>query len=335
MRHLKDNKGFTLIELLVSIASASVVLGAASLLLLMCVRTQRDVFDAAKEQRTVRTLFAMVENLTTESDIDKVEADGASWDLLGKDSGNVLLRYDSSTGSVFIGENDSAALSGLLATAITIDENLLTLSLTTKTATYETSGYCRIMEGMSESGNSHISGDMMDTIEEEAEESSGGALSEVRKNFIAMLLSQYGSGGRIDGSGQYYAQWYNPEWNTNTPWCACYLSWAAAQQLTPPKTGAELHETYPYIFADVDYGWEKMTVVAPESIKSGDYIFFDWEGGLPDGAADKKDPDHVGAVLYINGNTIFTIEGNSGNRVAIRSYDKADPRIMGYRTFFS
>ena len=66
MRHLKDNKGFTLIELVVSIASATVVLGAASMLLLMCVRTQRDVLDAAREQQTARTVITMMENLASD-----------------------------------------------------------------------------------------------------------------------------------------------------------------------------------------------------------------------------------------------------------------------------
>ena len=54
----------------------------------------------------------------------------------------------------------------------------------------------------------------------------------------------------------------------------------------------------------------------------GDYIFFDWEN---DG-----DTDHVGAVLYVNGGVVYTIEGNSGGRVAIHSYALSDPRIYGY-----
>ena len=61
----------------------------------------------------------------------------------------------------------------------------------------------------------------------------------------------------------------------------------------------------------------------------GDYIFFDWEGGKPT-HSDHDDPDHVGAVLMIQNNIIYTIEGNSGGRVAIRSYQKDDPRILGY-----
>ena len=54
----------------------------------------------------------------------------------------------------------------------------------------------------------------------------------------------------------------------------------------------------------------------------GDYVFFDWDGGT--------DPDHVGAVLCVEGNFLYTIEGNSGGRVAVNCYPKNDPRIVGY-----
>lgn len=60
----------------------------------------------------------------------------------------------------------------------------------------------------------------------------------------------------------------------------------------------------------------------------GDYVFFDWDGrNDPDGV---KDPDHVGAVLCVEGNFLYTIEGNSGGRVAVQRYDLNDKRIVGY-----
>ena len=54
----------------------------------------------------------------------------------------------------------------------------------------------------------------------------------------------------------------------------------------------------------------------------GDYVFFDWDRD--------SDPDHVGAVLCVDGNQLYTIEGNSGGRVAVNCYPKNDPRIVGY-----
>lgn len=54
----------------------------------------------------------------------------------------------------------------------------------------------------------------------------------------------------------------------------------------------------------------------------GDYVFFDWDRD--------NDPDHVGAVLCVDGTQLYTIEGNSGGRVAVNCYPKNDPRIVGY-----
>lgn len=54
----------------------------------------------------------------------------------------------------------------------------------------------------------------------------------------------------------------------------------------------------------------------------GDYVFFDWDGG--------NNPDHVGAVLCVEGNFLYTIEGNSGGRVAVNRYPLSDKRIVGY-----
>ena len=60
----------------------------------------------------------------------------------------------------------------------------------------------------------------------------------------------------------------------------------------------------------------------------GDYVFFDWDGGTdPDGG---KDPDHVGAVLCVKGGFLYTIEGNSGGKVAVNRYPLSDKRIVGY-----
>lgn len=55
---------------------------------------------------------------------------------------------------------------------------------------------------------------------------------------------------------------------------------------------------------------------------AGDIIFFDWgsDGGV----------DHVGIVESVSGGTVNTIEGNSGDKVARRSYSIGDSRIYGY-----
>jgi hypothetical protein len=59
---------------------------------------------------------------------------------------------------------------------------------------------------------------------------------------------------------------------------------------------------------------------------AGDYIFFRGEEALPGAPA-----DHIGIVLYVQGKTVWTVEGNSiYQSVAVRSYRMDDPYIVGY-----
>ena len=161
------------------------------------------------------------------------------------------------------------------------------------------------------------------------------AEKKARFAFLQTLAGQYDSRGEIkngDGTYNYFSEWYingyknHPGWNQYTPWCACFLSWAADQKKAsidgdPPS------------FADVDKGMTKFKDSGmwrergAEPIP-GDYVFFDWDGrNDPDGG---KDPDHVGAVLCVEGDFLYTIEGNSGGKVAVQRYLLSDSRIVGY-----
>ena len=55
---------------------------------------------------------------------------------------------------------------------------------------------------------------------------------------------------------------------------------------------------------------------------SGDLVFFDWGN---DGSV-----DHVGIVESVVDGTVYTIEGNSGDKVARRSYPIGYAKIVGY-----
>lgn len=58
--------------------------------------------------------------------------------------------------------------------------------------------------------------------------------------------------------------------------------------------------------------------------KIGNIIFFDWNGDSVS--------DHVGIVEKVENEVVYTIEGNSGDKIAKLSYGKNSPYIMGYRT---
>lgn len=158
------------------------------------------------------------------------------------------------------------------------------------------------------------------------------AEKKARFAFLQTLAGQYDSRGEIllenTSPYKYFSEWYihgyegHPGWNKYTPWCACFLSWAAAQQ-------SETINGTPPSFADVDKGMTKFKDSGmwrergAEPIP-GDYVFFDWDGGTD------LDPDHVGAVLRVENGYLYTIEGNSGGKVAVQRYLLSDSRIVGY-----
>ncbi len=57
----------------------------------------------------------------------------------------------------------------------------------------------------------------------------------------------------------------------------------------------------------------------------GDIIFFDWEY---DGYTDTA--DHVGIVEKVEGNLVYTIEGNDNDSVKERYYTIGERDILGY-----
>lgn len=75
--------------------------------------------------------------------------------------------------------------------------------------------------------------------------------------------------------------------------------------------------------------------------KPGDTIYFDWSPESPwDGKIIScsgmwNKVSHIGFVHYVEGNTIYTIEGNSGKAVSKRSYDINDNRIIGYGSWYN
>lgn len=337
----RNNSGFTMVELLVTVAVSSIVLAAAASLMLLGLRVHQTTQKEAGEQQTVRIVLSALEDLSASGKIYRVEPLSDGWQLQGKTAGGtpgaVLLRYNS--GKLRSGASgENVLLDGLRGARVELDgSGLLTFTFRTEAHSYSTSVFCRT--GVK--GDSAGSVEALNKVENSGDlvsdklPTGDNALSDKEKQeryvFLQTLASQYGSTGQIVGRTTYYAEWYgsilenSTAWDEDTPWCACFLSWAAAQQNgsfngDPPR------------FANVDTGmadfedpgkpgtWEE-----PRSTYTpipGDYIFFDWSKGT--------DPDHVGAVLCVEGDTVYTIEGNSGGKVAVHSYSLNDPRIVGY-----
>lgn len=336
----RNNSGFTMVELLVTVAVSSIVLAAAASLMLLGLRVHQTTQKEAGEQQTVRIVLSALEDLSASGKIYRVEPLSDGWQLQGKTAdgnpGAVLLRYNS--GKLTSGTSgDQVLLDNLRGAQVILDGSLVTFTFATAAHSYSTSVFCRT--GID--GDSVGKAEAQKKLEELKTPNLPDAadLTDTEKAarfaFLQKLADQYDSRGEIIGGKGYFSEWYignyadHPGWNQYTPWCACFLSWGA-DQLKNSINGA------PPRFADVDEGMAKFTESgkwrSPNDANNmpipGDYVFFDWDGrNDPDGG---KDPDHVGAVLFVDETQLYTIEGNSGGKVAVQRYLLSDSRIVGY-----
>lgn len=338
--------GFTLLELMITILIGTIITLATTTILLLGLRLNNESNLTVEKQNTTRILLTTLEDLATEGMIKEIIQSGEgneSWEILGHNNENVIFTYDSDNKIIYTGSKGTGVplLEGVLASKVSLsDAKVLTFSLEMEEGTYTSSMYCRTAPP--------ISNEEKESIFEEIEEKTivigddGRNTSEARKAFLKVLASQYGSNGIIiDPSSTnltYYSQWYigthnwaegdNAEtWNANTPWCACFLSWALDQMKTKGNIINVPHEShvskYYEYFAGVtndSYIWKTNNPIP------GDIIFFDWDPEETNGY------DHVGAVLKVDtdNDIIYTIEGNTANMVAVRSYKTTDPDIVGY-----
>lgn len=326
----RNNSGFTMVELLVTVAVSSIVLAAAASLMLLGLRVHQTTQKEAGEQQTVRIVLSALEDLSASGKIYRVEPLSDGWQLQGKTadgkSGAVLLRYNN--GKLRSGgSGDQVLLDNLRGAQVILDGSLVTFTFATAAHSYSTSVFCR----------TGIEGDSVGKAEAQEKltlpdpTTLTDAEKKARFAFLKTLADQYDSRGEIKSDDstytyKYFSEWYidgykdHPGWNQYTPWCACFLSWGAAQQ---PKNA---FDGTPPSFANVDDGMKlfrgNQWRDSGATPIPGDYVFFDWDRD--------RDPDHVGAVLCVDGTKLYTIEGNSGGRVAVNCYPKNDPRIMGY-----
>ena len=134
-------------------------------------------------------------------------------------------------------------------------------------------------------------------------------------DIVEVAASQIGNVG-----GQPYWSWYG--FSGRVEWCACFVSWCAnecgyIEAGAVPKFAACSAGVQWFESAGLwrDRGYEP---------RPGDIVFFDWGG---DGGA-----DHVGIVESCDGSTVHTIEGNTSDSCARRSYRVGSASILGYGT---
>ena len=293
-----------------------------------------------------------------------------SWTLYGEnDSGEIkILSYDHQSNSI-LSHGSTVLMEGVTASMLSMSPSpmggcLLGIAIQTDEAFYQTSVYNRSsrieVTGEVVDENKHFHVTEPDSSDDEDTDPDSTTVeidtSAARLAFIKILTSQIGSTGTIIGDKTSanipYSLWYCFElgyeryphdWDENTPWCATFISWAVSET---EKVGYTPSDSV--FFANVDKFWrgndpsyhrftgQKLNNDAAitaannaNNITPGDLIFFDWERNSWDAP---QSLDHVGIVLFIDevNGLVYTIEGNSGDQVALRRYNVKDPNIVGY-----
>ncbi|MEU7898932.1 CHAP domain-containing protein [Nonomuraea sp. NPDC049152] len=130
--------------------------------------------------------------------------------------------------------------------------------------------------------------------------------------------------GYAEGKGAYtkFGDWYGKtvEFDADysgAPWCDMFLSWAAHKLGYEEWVGQ-----FAYTVAHAE--WFKENDAWGHKPKPGALVFYDWSG------SNKIDNiDHVGIVTRVEGDTIFTIEGNIDGGVAKRK-ERDQSKVVGY-----
>ena len=317
MMNLRDNKGVTLVELLVTIAIGSLITLAATTILLLGLRIHKQSTQTATIQNQVRVGITVIEELVKENPASEV--------------GNILTYED---GVLRYASTDGVIMENISEYEFQVEGQLVTINLIVDEKEYELKIYCRevaaaeaaIAEGGLEAdsvSNTFSSENVLTSAVSNRE------LTPQVRFFLKTLASQMGSTGRIlteEGQGEYFSEWYiggyenNPGWDEETPWCACFVSWALEESSGYQKGIIPR-------FANVDSFWVEFVTTdkwKTENPEPGDVIFFDWILDT------EKNAQHVGVVLAVENGWIYTIEGNSNGRVAVCRYAENDARIMGY-----
>lgn len=146
-------------------------------------------------------------------------------------------------------------------------------------------------------------------------------MDQLRQKIIDIAKSEIGTSENPLGSSNVkYNTWYygHAVSGVNYPWCAVFISWCADQAGIPtniiPRT-ASVSNLQTFF---INQGLYKNKGYNPNP---GDIMIQKSNGA-----------SHTGIVIESNGATFSTIEGNTSNKVAKRSYSLNDNRLSGFGT---
>ncbi|MBE6555821.1 MAG: CHAP domain-containing protein [Ruminococcaceae bacterium] len=152
---------------------------------------------------------------------------------------------------------------------------------------------------------------------------------------VAAALSQYtyhegnstaDFGGNNTSGSKNYTE-YNRALGTiggsySYAWCAAFASWCLDMAGAKESAGGSFASCTLWVDRLRELGLysNRSSGYTP---KTGDLIFFRSAGTA-------RASDHVGIVRFVKEGRVFTVEGNSSNRVSLRDYALSDTYIVGY-----
>lgn len=162
-------------------------------------------------------------------------------------------------------------------------------------------------------------------------------------NMVNLALSQQGVSGRPNK----YTYWLGsisgyPDNGYSYPWCATFVSWVI---WNTEHEGTQLSSILDYKSASVgnyaDHIYKSETLEFKNgpsyggnyTPKQGDLVFFSWDCDYS-GKFPANGMDHIGIVVEEKDGKLITIEGNTSNSVAQRSYDINSCQLAGYGVWY-
>ncbi len=105
-------------------------------------------------------------------------------------------------------------------------------------------------------------------------------------------------------------------------WCAAFVSWCLDVAGAKDSAGGKFTSCTLWVEKLQELGLYS-TRASGYTPKVGDLIFFRSAGV-------SRTSDHVGIVRFVKGGRVYTVEGNSSNKVSLRDYALTDTYIVGY-----
>ena len=182
-----------------------------------------------------------------------------------------------------------------------------------------------LAQGMVREGSSSSSNDSDDSNNnDDTEVSKTGKEAIDKLNEIALQEAE-----KVNYGGQKYWSWYGLSYRDE--WCAMFVSWLFNQVNGLGKyiKGSAVAGAIPRESVAAGYGsWHEDECTDPTTVpQAGDVIVFDpWIGGTyipyPKHSNDKYYSSHVGYVYKVDDTYVYTVEGNSGDSVKKKQYNR-------------